>query len=174
MAKPSRPSDPQNVKAKFRTFFVTTRTAESRPILQTDRMAALFVEVLRCYMRAGRFRVHEFVVMPNHVHLLVTVGAGMSIEKTMQLIKGNFSFRARTELGFHGEIWQRGFSDVRIKDEESFCAHQLYIYNNPVKAGLASVPEEFAHGSLYLRKTKAQGLKPMIQTASIGTTKVVP
>src|ERR1035437_2843057 len=61
MAKPSRPSDPQNVKAKFRTFFVTTRTAESRPILQTDRMAALFVEVLRCYMRAGRFRVHEFV-----------------------------------------------------------------------------------------------------------------
>ena len=79
----------------------------------------------------------------------------MSIEKTMQLIKGNFSFRARTELGFLGEIWQRGFSDVRIKDEDSFHSHQLYIYNNPVKAGLASVPEEYAHGSLYLRRLKA-------------------
>ena len=68
--------------------------------MQTDRMAALFIEVIRCYMRAGKFRVHEFVVMPNHVHLLMTVGADMSIEKTMQLIKGNFSFRARTELEF--------------------------------------------------------------------------
>jgi len=174
MAKPSRPSDPQNSKAEFRTFFVTSRTAESKPILQTDGMAALFIEVLRCYMRAGKFKVHEFVVMRNHVHLLVTVGAGMSIEKAMQLIKGNFSFRARTELDFQGEIWQRGFSDVRIKDEESFRAHQLYIYNNPVKAGLASVPEEYAHGSLYMRRLKAQGLKPAIETAHGGTTKVVP
>src|SRR5271165_2419300 len=111
MAKPSRPSNPQSAKAESRTFFVTSRTAAGKPILQTDRMAALFVEVLRFYMRAGKFRVHEFVVMPNHIHLLVTVGADISIEKTMQLIKGNFSFRAKTELGFLGEIWQRGFSD---------------------------------------------------------------
>lgn len=122
-------------------------------------MAALFVEVLRCYVRAGKFGVHEFVVMPNHVHLLVTVGADISIEKTMQFIKGNFSYRAKTELGFLGEIWQRGFLDVRIKGEDSFRAHQLYNYNNPVKAGLASVPGEYAHGSLYLRRSRAQGLK---------------
>jgi REP-associated tyrosine transposase len=120
MAKPSRPSDPQDSKAEFRTFFLTTRTAESKPILQTDRMAALFVDVLRSYMRAGKFRVHEFVIMPNHVHLLVSVGADMSIEKAMQLIKGNFSFRAKAELGLQGEIWQRGFSDVRIKTERVF------------------------------------------------------
>ena len=174
MAKPSRPSDPQNLKAEFRTFFVTSRTADSKPILQTDRMAALFIEVLRCYVRAGKFKINEFVVMRNHVHLLVTLGAEISIEKAMQLIKGNFSFRAKTELGFLGEIWQRGFSDVRIKDEESLRAHQLYIYNNPVKAGLASVPEEYPHGSLYLRRLKAQGLKPLVETANGGTTKVVP
>ena len=174
MARPSRPSDPQNLKAESRTFFVTSRRADSKPILQTDRMAALFIEVLRCYMRAGKFKINEFVVMRNHVHLLVTLGAEISIEKAMQLIKGNFSFRAKTELGFLGEIWQRGFSDVRIKDEESFRAHQLYIYNNPVKAGLASVPEEYPHGSLYLRRLKAQGLKPVVEAANGGTTKVVP
>ena len=142
MAKPSRPSDPQNLKATFRTFFVTSRTAGGRPILQTDRMATLFIEVLRCYMRAGKFKIHEFVVMRDHVHLLITVRGDMSIEKTMQLIKGGFSFRARKELGFLGEIWQRGFSDVRIRDEEGFRSHQLYIYNNPVKAALASVPRQ--------------------------------
>jgi putative transposase len=146
----------------------------SRPIFQTDRMAALFIDVLRCYMRARRFKVHEFVIMRDHFHLLITVDGGMSIERTMQLIKGNFSYHAKKELGFSGEIWQRGFSDVRIKDQDSFRAHAQYIYNNPVAEGLASNPGEYAHSSLYLRRLKAQGLKPGIEAAQAGTTKVVP
>jgi REP-associated tyrosine transposase len=174
MSKPSRPADPQSVKAESRTFFVTTRTAEGRALLQTDGMAGLFIDVLRGYMRAGKFKVDEFVVMRNHVHLLLSVGGDMTIEKAIQLIKGNFSYRASKELGIRGEIWQRGFSDVQVRDEENFRAHQLYIYNNPVKAGLATAPEEYQHGSLYLRKRKAQRLKPAIGSASDGTTKVVP
>ncbi len=63
-------------------------------------------------MKSGRIIVHDFVVMPNHVHVLMTVPGDLSIEKAMQLIKGGFSFRANKELGFRGEIWQRGFSDV--------------------------------------------------------------
>jgi REP-associated tyrosine transposase len=174
MAKPSRPSDPKNLKAQSRTFFVTSRTAFSRPLLQTDCMANLFVDVLRCYMRAGKFKVHDFVVMPNHVHLLITVNGDMGIEKTTQLIKGGFSFRARKELEFLGEVWQRGFSDVRIKEQQSFRAHQLYIYNNPVTAGLASSPDQYAPSSLYLRRLKAQELKPISEALRDGTAEAVP
>ena len=54
----------------------------------------------------------------------------------MQLIKGSFSFRANKELGFKGEIWQRGFSDVLVTDKQSFQLHRSYIDNNPVKKGL--------------------------------------
>jgi REP element-mobilizing transposase RayT len=57
-------------------------------------MAALFIEVLRAYMRSGKMTVHDFVIMPNHVHILMTVPGEMTIEKAMQLIKGGFSFRA--------------------------------------------------------------------------------
>lgn len=128
-------------------------------------MAELFVDVLRSYVLAGKFKVHDFVVMRNHVHLLITVNGDMSIEKAMQLIKGNFSFRAKKELGFAGEIWQRGFSDVRITDEKSFHVHQEYIYNNPVKAGLASSPEEYRHGSAYLKKLKRTGAKARAEGA---------
>ena len=120
-------------------------------------MADLFADVLRSYMRGGKFRVHDFVVMRNHVHLLITVDGSMSIEKAVQLIKGNFSYRARSELGFKGGVWQRGFSDVRVRDEESFRKHQQYIYNNPVRAGMANSPEDYPHCSLYLRSRKAQG-----------------
>lgn len=129
-------------------------------------MAGLFIDVLRGDVRNGKFRMREFVVMPNHVHLLITLGREMSIEKAMQLIKGGFSFRAKKELGFLGEIWQRGFSDVQIKNEESFAEHRSYIYNNPVKAGLVNAAEEYTHSSLYLRRLKAQGLKPGLQTAT--------
>ncbi len=103
--------------------------------------------------------VHEFVVMPNHVHILMTLPGEMSVEKAMQLIKGGFSFRANKELGFRGEIWQRGFSDVRIVDEQSFEEHRAYIENNPVKAGLVSAAEEYPFGSVYLKKKKHAGAK---------------
>ncbi len=158
----------------MRTFFATTRTAGGRSLFQTDRMAQLFIDVLRSYTLAGQFKVHDFVVMRNHVHLLLTVDGTMTIEKAMQLIKGNFSYRAKKELGFMGEVWQRGFSDVRITHEASFSAHQEYIYNNPVTAGLANTPEEYPYGSAYFKKLKRSGAKSPNHRASGGTSKLVP
>jgi len=130
-------------------------------------MAQLFIDVLRSYTLAGKFKVHDFVVMRNHVHLLLTIDGAMSIEKAMQLVKGNFSYRAKKELGFMGEVWQRGFSDVRITDEKSFAAHQQYIYNNPVRAGLASTPEEYRYSSAYLKKLKRAGAKAQTVEAAL-------
>ncbi len=125
-------------------------------------------------MRSGRVTVHDFVVMPNHVHILMTVPGEMSLERAMQSIKGGFSFRANKELGFRGEIWQRGFSDVRIVDEESFQRHREYIDNNPVRAGLAGSPEEFPYGSAYLKKRKRAGAEARSPEPQGGTTEVMP
>lgn len=123
-------------------------------LLQTERMANLFIDVLRIYTLRGKFKVREFVVMRNHFHVLVTLSAGMTIEKAVQMIKGNFSYRAKKELGFKWEIWQKGFSDVRITDRASFLRHVEYIYDNPVKAGYARSAEEHPYCSAYLRRRK--------------------
>ena len=154
MSKPSRPSNPSCASYISRTFFVTTGTAGGRSLFQTDRMAVLMIEVLRNYVRSGHFEVHDFVIMPNHVHVLMTLPGATSLEKAMQLIKGGFSFRAKKELGFQGEIWQRGYSDVRVLNEQSFKQHRLYIDNNPVKAGLAIRADEYPYGTAYLKKQK--------------------
>jgi putative transposase len=122
-------------------------------------MRDLFVDVLRSTMRSGRVTIHDFVVMPDHVHILMTVSGEMSIERAMQLIKGGFSFRANKELGFRSDVWQRGFSDVRIADEGSFQQHREYIDNNPVRAGLANSPEEYRAGSAFLKKQKRAAVK---------------
>ncbi|MGA8041817.1 MAG: transposase [Terracidiphilus sp.] len=175
MSIPSRSSDPSNASFYPRTFFVTTRTAGGRSIFQTDRMAALFIQVLRAYMRTRNITFHDFVIMPNHVHILMTVPGEMSLEKAMQMIKGGFSYRANNDLGFSGEVWQRGYSDVRILDDRSFQQHREYIENNPVKAGLANRPDEYPFGTAYLKKQKHPGAKAQtLSGAPIGTTEVVP
>jgi putative transposase len=162
VARPSRPSPPLYAKAEARTFFVTSRTYAGKQLFQAERMAELFIDVLRGYTLAAKFKVREFVVMRNHVHLLITVGGDMSIERAVQMIKGGFSYRAKKGLAFSGEVWQRGFSDVRVKDAERYLAHRSYIYDNPVKTGLVGRADEYPYGSLYLRRFKAQGLKPNI------------
>jgi len=122
-------------------------------------MAELFIEVLRTYMREGKMTVHDFVVMPSHVHILMTLPGEMSLEKAMQLIKGSFSYRANKELGYRGEVWQRGYSDVQILDDLSFRQHREYIENNPVKAGLANSPDGYPFGTACLKKKKHAGAK---------------
>jgi REP element-mobilizing transposase RayT len=81
-------------------------------LLQSERNAGLLIDVLRSLVAERRFKLHDFVIMPDHVHLLSTVEDGMTVEKAMQLIKGRFSHRLSHEFGHKGEVWQRGFSEV--------------------------------------------------------------
>jgi putative transposase len=124
----------------------------AKSLLQSERNALLFIDVLRSYVAAGKFKLHDFVVMPNHVHLLIEVNTGTTIEKAMQLIKGGFSYRLKRQCGYEGEVWQPGFSDARIKDEQSFLRHREYIAQNPVKAGLADSAERYPYCYIYLAK----------------------
>jgi putative transposase len=158
----AKPPHDQNTAAS-NTYFVTTSADGGRFIFQADRVATLFVTTLFSYREQKKYQLHEFVVMPNHVHLLITPGEGITIEKAMQLIKGGFSFRARKELGLVTEIWQRGYVDHRVRDASDFAQHRQYIRGNPVRGNLANSPEEFRYSSAfpgYELDAAPQGLKP--------------
>jgi len=155
MAKPTRNSEANSIQAGLRTFFVSSKTCQGKALLQSERMATLLIDVMRSHVSAGRFKIHDFVVMPNHLHLTLTLDEALSIEKAVQLIKGGFSYRVKKELGFADEVWQRGFSEIRIFDRGSFLKHRSYIDNNPVEAGLAKTAEEYPYCSAYFRKKKA-------------------
>ena len=98
-------------------------------------MAQLLVDVLAENRRKKRFLLHEFVIMPNHFHLLLTPAAEVPLEKGLQLIKGSFSYRAKRAIHFASEIWQASFVNHRIRDAEDYKHHHTYIGENPVKAG---------------------------------------
>jgi putative transposase len=174
MARPTRNTSNGNTPTTARIYFVTTKASMGRRLLQSERNAMLLIDVLRSNVAQGKFQLNDFVVMPDHLHLLVTLPSEMTIERAMQLIKGGYSYRLKKEFGYTGEVWQRGFSDVRICDEESYLRHRAYIAQNPVKARLVKSAEEWPYCFNYLAKKKAQGLKPSSLASASGTTKVMP
>jgi putative transposase len=82
-----------------RTFFVTSVTWQQRPAFGCERIAKLFTQVLFEYRDRGVFLLHEFVLMPDHVHLLLTPRMTVALERAMQFIKGGFSHRVMKETG---------------------------------------------------------------------------
>jgi putative transposase len=157
------------------TYFVTSNSAERKPFFRHERWAKLFLETLYGY-RPERYLLHGFVLMPDHFHLIITPSA--SLELAIQCLKGGFSFRAKREFKWVGDIWVTGYSDHRIRDNDDFEIHLGYIQRNPVKARLVQCPEQYAYCSANGRfevDTFPRGLKPNnLQSASIGAAKAAP
>jgi putative transposase len=132
-------------------------------------MAQLFVDVLYHYRAQKKYFVHEFVVMPNHFHLLITPDPDMTLERCLQLIKGNVSYRARKEFGILGNIWQTSFFDRRVRNWEEYDDFRAYIHANPVKRGLCARPEDWEYSSAsgrYQLDPVPQRLKPDAKAAN--------
>ena len=123
-------------------------------LFQSERFANLLIDVIRSNVRLRRFEVIDFVVMPNHLHIVFTVRGNTTVERAAQCIKGGFSFRVERELGYVGEVWQPGFSEERVDSPEALQAILEYIAQNPVRAGLAKRPDEYPFCYRYLVKKK--------------------
>jgi putative transposase len=129
------------------TYFVTAVTWQRRMLFRTERFAELFIRTLYEYRRQDKFLPHEFVLMPEHFHLLIT--PAVPLERAMQLIKGGYSYRVKTELGSNVEVWQRGFTDHRVRDAADYERLRTYIHENPVKRGLVMNAAEYRYSSAH-------------------------
>jgi putative transposase len=82
--------------------------------------------------------------MPDHVHLIV-IPVGVTIEQVMSLIKGGFSHRLASKL----PVWQRRYTDHRIRDAEDMKTRRNYLHLNPVRDGLVAAVEDYLYSSAY-------------------------
>jgi len=150
------------------TYFITAGTWCKMNLLQSQRMAELFCATLFGYRAENKFLVHAFVVMPNHVHLLISVPEGSTLERSVQLIKGGFSREAGKLLRLAHPYWQKSFVDRRVRDRTEFERFASYIHSNPVKAGLCNFAEAYPYSSANPKfgiDPLPQRLKPGLQEA---------
>jgi putative transposase len=129
------------------TYFVTTDAWQKRSVFQVIQTAEIVVQRILACRESGAYLLHEFVLMPDHLHLLITPSHEMSLEKVVQLIKGGSSFLINKSRGAKMEIWQSGFHDWTIRDDDDFGAKSRYIRMNPVVAKLVERCEDWAFGS---------------------------
>jgi REP-associated tyrosine transposase len=110
---------------------------------------AIAQEVLRSIetgAEMGHYRMHAWVIMPNHVHLLFT--ACVNLSKLLGSLKGASARRANLLLGRTGQpFWQDESYDHLVRNGEEFRRIQRYIEYNPVRACLAASPEQYAWSS---------------------------
>ena len=152
-----------------RTFFVTAVTWGRRPIFRAEPLATRLIGALFTRRNEGCYALHEFVVMPDHFHLLLTPRTTLSLERAMQLLKGGFSHDLRKERPAI-LIWEKSFANHRIRDPQDYEQHARYICSNPVRGALAPSPERYRYCSAYpgyLLDAPPQGLKPDSLTARV-------
>jgi len=130
------------------TYFVTFSTFQRRRFFVEENYARLFLKTLYGYRRLRKFELHAFVLMPDHIHLLLTPAADVTLERAMQFIKGGYSHSVGREISGR-EIWQKGFMDHRIRDAQDFAGHRFYIHQNPVMGKLVERAEEYRYCSAF-------------------------
>ena len=117
------------------------RGASGPLYLKRPELADVVVAALRDGgRRFQRYQLHAYVVMPNHVHVLVT--PKVVATRRLAPLKGFTAHQANELLGRHGQaFWQDESYDHLVRSEAEFDRIQFYIEENPVKAGLVSEPE---------------------------------
>ena len=168
---------PKRHKSSRGTYFVTSRTWESRAIFRVAPPCEIFVESLLRYRDAGAYCLHGFVLMPDHFHVMLTPSDDTTLERAVQFIKGGSARVIRERLLFRFPVWQRGFSDHRIRDAADFDVHMRYLDQNPVKRHVVASPTDYRWSSAsgaFRMDDLPQGLKPLRLAAAGGTAKAVP
>lgn len=123
------------------TYFITTSVEGRRPLLGPLE-GALVLDALQFLRRGGRARLYAFVIMPDHVHLMIEP-LGQLISEVMKSWK-NFSARQIQSLhGTRGTFWQHGFYDHLLRDDRELFVQLRYLQENPVRRGLVLRPEDF-------------------------------
>ena len=124
-------------------YFVTTDTWQKHPLFINTELAKIVVEQIVSCRDRGFYKLHAFVLMPDHLHVLLTPTETTTIEKAMQMIKGGSAHRIGVEKPQSFPIWHSGFHDRWMRDAEEYQASKHYIEQNPVKAGLVDKAEDY-------------------------------
>jgi putative transposase len=140
-------STPKHRTAPGTSYFVTTKCWQGRTVFQVPENAEILIKTLLHYRDRKVFALHEFVVMSDHLHLLLTPSSTTSLERAMQFIKGGSSYQIRKKRNQKMEMWQVSFYDWTIRDHNDWQAKIEYIHDNPVRAKLVEKPQDWPYSS---------------------------
>ena len=117
-------------------YHITTCTDARQPLFHDFWCGRLAVVEMRSLNDSGALTSIAWVIMPDHVHWLFQLGQSLTLSQAMKRFKGLSAKAINERLGRRGSLWQRGFHDHGIRQDEDLRAVARYIVANPLRAGL--------------------------------------
>jgi putative transposase len=132
--------------------FITFSCYHRLPYLGTAAARLLFERSLETMRLRYDFVVAGYVVMPEHVHLLVNEPKKALLAKAIQALKLSVTVRSRER-----PFWQARYYDFNVHNEEKRVEKLCYMHRNPVQRGLAEKPEDWTWSSFHHYATGIEG-----------------
>jgi len=126
------------------SHFVTFCCYHRRRLFTTDASCRIFESALERVRRSYRLYVYGYVVMPEHVHLLLSEPQRDTLADALKSLKQGVSRRL---IGDAEHFWQKRYDDFNIRNYPQFVEKLRYIHRNPVKQGLCDRPEDWERSS---------------------------
>jgi putative transposase len=127
------------------TYLLTTVTYQRAPLFYDLHLARLVIQQLREADLQHLTTTHAFMLMPDHLHWLVTLEQG-SLQKLMSRTKSRSSHTINHHLHTPGQTrWQQGYHDHAVRHEEQLLAMARYLIANPLRAGLVQRVGDWPH-----------------------------
>lgn len=128
-----------------REYLITAVTHERRPVFGEFHAARLLVQEMRHLEAEGAVCWLAWVIMPDHLHGLLSLGEMGDLAAAMNVFKGRSARVINKMLGRKGLFWQSGFHDHALRKEEDRLAVARYIVANPLRAGLVTKLGDYPH-----------------------------
>jgi len=106
-----------------------------------------FLDVLSQVARRHAVRVHGFVLMTNHVHLIVTPSDAKGLPRTIKEVGGRYVPYFNRKYDRIGTLWTSRYRGLLIQDERYWLTCLRYIEQNPVRASMVKTPEDYRWSS---------------------------
>ena len=126
------------------THFVTFSCYRRRPLLTNDRAKRTFESAVERVRRAFALHVYGYVIMPEHVHLLLSEPKRTTLAEALKSLKQGV---ARHLLAEGEHFWQKRYYDFNIRNDRQFVEKLRYMHRNPVERGLCEKPEDWPWSS---------------------------
>jgi putative transposase len=120
-------------------YVITIVTQDRQPFFLNFNMARNLIRILAEHEERGYAETLSFVVMPDHLHWLMQLGSTKELATVVRGVKSLASKRAGRKL------WQKGFYDHALRQEEDIKAIARYIVSNPLRAGLVNHHNDYSH-----------------------------
>ena len=127
-----------------RIYLITSVTHRRQPIFQNLWCARLLIHEIRAADALNWSTTWAFVVMPDHLHWLVALKEA-DLSRLVLRVKSRSTIEINRLLGRTGGMWQKGFHDRAIREEEDLRAVARYVVANPVRAGLVQSVRDYPH-----------------------------